>query len=664
MLPAATLATLAMAALCAFAAAAPGHAADLADATLAIAGAKLTVSPESQTVPFDTPTEVLTQLQGFDTAHGAIPANLLVLGDLTGPQISGVLTLQTVPGQPFQIPRLQTQGIYQLDNIRLMQGGNLLGYAQPRSAALTVTQVLVTSVTSRALTTDEIRSYGIAVDSSSLQAYVFTFAFAVAPGQTVSYDLPVVFNQSSRSSAPLPLYQVVGQNSGGVHGGPRFTPPRMAPFQLNLAPTAGGGSGILGGCLDLEDDCSSNPPLPIPGVILFPTDISLLHQFFSVILMVQNGAPAGDPLVLRDLSARVTLPPGLRQASTLPPTPLGVPIPIRVPGPDGVLGTADDITFLVAQASGEAQVLAEGLEQGTQIVQFDIEGVVDGLPGGKRQVVTGQARGAVVVRDPTLNVTVTHPEVVRADEQYQLLLTVTNTGNSPANQLTLRLPPDKLAGVRVVGDSSHTIDLLPGDSQLVEFTLVSLLTGRVVADAVRSSAEITPTFDLSVGVGENDIPLSPNAIILPDAANSLPPDLLRADLNLIGLGYSLATAPPSLLTQSSLPEVSLGAIDGRVYELAQAGVEVTMGEAVFDSAAILAVLGTGAQDQDAAWDQLRRITQKGGSAGARLAAIFAAEAAATSPAAAFHRFAATTAFVRLGAGTTGGAGGAAGVVGI
>ena len=655
---------LAMAALCALAAAAPAGAADLADATLAIAGAKLTVSPESQTVPFDTPTEVLTQLQGFDTAHGAIPANLLVLGDLTGPQISGVLTLSTVPGQPFQIPRLQTQGIYQLDNIRLMQGGNLLGYAQPRSAALTVTQVLVTSVTSRALTTDEIRSYGIALDSSSMQAYVFTFAFAVAPGQTVNYDLPVVFNQGSVSSAPLPLYQVVGQG-GAVHGGPRFTPPRMAPFQLNLAPTNTGSGGVLGGCLDLEDDCSSNPPLPIPGVILFPTDISLLHQFFSVILMVQNGAPAGDPLVLRDLSARVTLPPGLRQASTLPPTPLGVPIPIRVPGPDGILGTADDITFLVAQASGEAQVLAEGLEQGTQIVQFDITGVVDGLPGGQRQVVTGQARGAVVVRDPTLNVTVTHPEVVRADEQYQLLLTVTNTGNSPANQLTLRLPPDKLAGVRVVGDSSHTIDLLPGDSQLVEFTLVSLLTGRVVADAVRSSAEITPTFDLSVGVGENNIPLSPNAIILPDAANSLPPDLLRAELNLIGLGYSLATAPPSLLTQSSLPEVSLGAIDSRVYELAQAGVEVSMGEAVFDSAAILAVLGTGGQDQDAAWDQLRRITQKGGSAGARLAAIFAAEAAATSPAAAFQRFAATTAFVRLGAGATGGGGsGSAGVAGI
>ncbi|HYL06534.1 MAG TPA: carboxypeptidase regulatory-like domain-containing protein, partial [Thermoanaerobaculia bacterium] len=436
------------------------------------------------------------------------------------------------------------------------------------------------------------------------------------------------------------------------------------PFQLTLHPKAENRPGGYGGCQSLDGDCESTPSLPLPGVILFPTDISLLHQFFAVILMVQNGAPAGDPLVLRDLSARVTLPPGLRQASTLPPTPLGVPIPIRVPGPDGILGTADDITFLVAQSSGEAQVLTEGIEQGTQIVQFDIEGVVDGLPGGQLQTITGHAQGAVVVRDPTLNVTVTHPEVVRADEQYQLLLTVTNTGNSPANQLTLRLPPAKLAGVQVVGNNSQTIDLLPGDSQLVEFTLVSLLTGRVVADAVRNSNEITPTFDLSVGVGENNIPLSPNAIILPDAANSLPPDLLRADLNLVGLGYSLATAPVSLLTPGGLPQVTLGAIDSRIYELAQAGVEVTMGEAQFDSAAILAALWTGAQDQDATWDQLRRITQKGGAAGARLGAIFAAEAAAGSPAAAFSRFAATTAFLRRPA-VAGGAvaGGAAGVEG-
>jgi hypothetical protein len=99
----------------------------------------------------------------------------------------------------------------------------------------------------------------------------------------------------------------------------------------------------------------------LPGVILVPADVGLLHQFFSVVLLARNDAPAGDPLVIRDLAARVTLPPGLRPARTEPPTPLGVPVPVWVPGPDGELGTVDDVTFLVAQSTGQAEVLVEGL---------------------------------------------------------------------------------------------------------------------------------------------------------------------------------------------------------------------------------------------------------------------------------------------------------------
>ncbi|HEV2846865.1 MAG TPA: hypothetical protein VG477_18560, partial [Thermoanaerobaculia bacterium] len=165
-------------------------------------------------------------------------------------------------------------------------------------------------------------------------------------------------------------------------------------------------------------------------MILFPTDISLLHQFFSVVLLAQNGAPAGDPLRIHDLTAKVTLPPGLRQAKTDPPTPLGVPVPVRVPGPDGELGTGDDLTFLIAQATGQAEVLVEGLREGTHIVKFDLEGVLRGLPGGQIRRVTGQAKGAVIVRDPTLNITITHPDTVRTDEEYKMLLTISNTGNT------------------------------------------------------------------------------------------------------------------------------------------------------------------------------------------------------------------------------------------
>src|SRR5690606_24744361 len=142
---------------------------------------------------------------------------------------------------------------------------------------------------------------------------------------------------------------------------------------------------------------------------------------------------------LRDLTARIRLPGGLRTARTEPPTVIGSPVPIRVPGPDGELGTADDLTFLVGQASGQAEYLVEGLREGTHVVELDIEGVLEGMPGGIRRI-EGAARGAVVVRDPTLGIHVSHPDVVRADEEYDLLLTVSNTGLVPANLVKVSFP--------------------------------------------------------------------------------------------------------------------------------------------------------------------------------------------------------------------------------
>jgi protocatechuate 3,4-dioxygenase beta subunit len=615
-------------------------AADLASARLLIAGTQLTASPESQTVPYDTPTIVETHLVGYDAGQGSLPSDLRVLADFTGPEVDGVMVLETPPNQPFRIPRLRLQGEYRLDNIRLVQGSELLAYAAPRSSSVLVTQILITRVTSRALTLDEIRSYGIVVDDSSFQAFNFTFAFAVA-GETVNYNVPVVyFGPGKDQQAVLwdgPNFQASPWRSSSA----RFEPPRMAPFQLQLAAKEGDSSS--GGCQSEDGDCSEEDVVPIPGVILFPTDVSLLHQFFSVVLMAQNGAPAGDRLTIRDLTARVTLPPGLRQAKTDPPTPLGVPVPVRVPGPDGKLGTGDDLTFLIAQATGQAEVQVEGLSEGTHVVQFDLDGILEGMPGGQIRRITGQARGAVIVRDPTLNITITHPDVVRGDEEYTMLLTVSNTGNAPANQLKVRLPAEKLSGVRVVGVSEKTVDVAPGESEILEFRLKSLRTGRVTATAARGSSSLAAIFDLTVGVGENGIPLSPNAIILPRSTDSLPPDLVRNGLNLIGLGFSLATAPPSLL--ANLPRVSRPAVDSRVYQIAQAGRHVSLGEDLFDSAAQLAAEWTGARDQDWEWDLLRRTTQKGAKVGASLGAIFAAEAALHSPQEAFDRFASSTGYL-------------------
>ena len=62
---------------------------------------------------------------------------------------------------------------------------------------------------------------------------------------------------------------------------------------------------------------------------------------------------------------------------------------------------------------------------------------------------------------------------------------------------------------------------------------------------------INGNFMLTVGVGDNNIPLSPDTIILPSTVQFLPdnPDITFAATRLLGLAYSVATAPAG-----SLPE--------------------------------------------------------------------------------------------------------------
>ncbi len=617
---------------------APLLAQDLGGGQLQVAGLRLTISPEAQTVPFDTPTVVETALEGFDL-DAAVPAGMRALADFSGPEIDGVLTLETVPGQPFRIPRLRLDGEYQLDNIRLADGEQLLAYAEPRSATVRVTQILVTRVSSRALTLDEIRGYGIVISDDSFQALNFTFGFGV-DGDDVSFDVPIVVDYASGTAA------VIGGRGSRdwLPPTPRFRPPSIVPFTFAVRretssdiPTGGCPPKAIALCFGRF----TSPPLV--GVLAFPTDVALLHQFFSVVMMVQNGAPEGDVLTVRDLTARIQLPPGLRQAETDPPTPLGVPVPVRVPGPDGELGTADDLTFLIAQATGEAGFLVEGLREGTHVVDFTLDGVLDGLPTGPQRI-EGTSRGAVVVRDPHLQVTINHPDVVRDGEPYPLRLTVSNIGPAPVNLVSLTLPVSGVSGADVVGDRSRTIATLsPGDGETVTFDLIARRTGRVVASTAKSGSSIAPQFEFSVGVS-NDIPLSPDTLILPRSTDALPSSIVEPAISLLGLGHSLATASESDLAPH-LPRVTSDQVSARIYRLAQAGRHRALGEPLFETAAILAAELSGARDGFAPWDALRRSSAHGETLASGFATIFDDEALATSPAALFDRLVSTTGFL-------------------
>ena len=600
--------------------------ADLGTARLQITGTRLTVSPQSQTVPFNTGTVLNTTLEGFDPNLGQLPAGLRVLADFTGPEVEGLLTLSAAPNEPLRIPRLRLEGEYRVENIRLMDGDELLAYAEPRAATVRVTQVLVTSVSSRPLTLPELQGFGVVLDPDNFQAFDLAFGFAIGEGGAIDYEfhLPVIYD--TFTGRPTILQSVINQLPGpSAASTQRFQPPTIQPFVLRLDEDLPGAI-ASGGCTNLFGDCGESTPVALPGAIVFPTDLSLLHQFFSVVLLATNGAPAGDVLEIRDLTARVSLPPALRLAETQPPTYLGTPVPVRLPGADGLLGTADDLNVLIAQATGQAEVLVEAVAEGTHLVEFDLAGTLHGLPQGPRPI-RGQARGAVAVRDPSLAITVSHPDVVRVGEEYSLLLTVTNTAAAPANAITLELNPAGLVGVEAVTGTptSQTIaSLSTGDAAVVEFRLRPLVTGPVIASAARTGGVTAPTFQLTVGVGEQGIPLSPTSILLPRATDNLPASLVSSALRLLGLGLSLASSPPSA-SAPDLPAVDRAAVNERVYQLTQAARYLELGDDPFAGAAMLLAEWTGIRDGDWEWDRLRRTTQAGGDFASELATILTAQ---------------------------------------
>ena len=217
---------------------------------------------------------------------------------------------------------------------------------------------------------------------------------------------------------------------------------------------------------------------PIPGVIVIPGDIGFLDQFFSVMLMVGNVAPAGSNLIVTDLKAEIVLPPGVdtivgsRQTirCAMGRTDRGeVPRiqPVVQPGADGALGTADDVLTIGPGRDRQRRVpgrRAPRRQPHHRDGDHRHAARSADRPGDGR---AARAMGAVLVRNPTFTLTFTHPEIVTAGEPYTLDVTVTNTSASPANLVSLTLYPEVVSGATIVGDPIRHIDTIaPGDSRV------------------------------------------------------------------------------------------------------------------------------------------------------------------------------------------------------
>ncbi len=565
----------------------------LSRADILLYGLGLRVEPAQQTVPKGIATIVSTFLQAAAPPAGLPPfaPGAEVRAVLRGPSFDGPVELVARPNAPFEIPPLPVPGAHTLEDIRLVSDGAVLMRGTPESVRIDVIdKLLVTQVTARPLTAQEIREKGIVFDASSFQAYDFRAAFAVDAGVPIEISFPVV----------LPMVGGAQDVSVSTADLANVDPPSLRDLRTLIPDTLKVQTlvpnlSVTGFTLQYDATATAQDfwVPPIPGVIVIPGDIGFLNQYFSVLLMVGNVAPPGSRLVVTDLTASLVLPPGrdkvvgsaddpLRMAQRATGTWAQVQ-PVHQPGPDGKLGTADDVTTLGPGETGSAEYLVEGRREGTHTVEMELTGTLTGLPVGPVPI-RGRAVGAVLVRNPTFTLTFTHPDIVNAGEPYTLDVTVTNTSASPANFVTLALDANNVSGARLVGEPSRSFDeIAPSDSVTASFDLVAARTGRITAATLDADEQVAGRFQLKTAVGEFGIPLSPDSLVLPKEANALPKDLREAALGLLGRAWAVATAPPAAVPPD-LQRFSKQVVFDHAIEVAEAGFRHSLGEPLADSA--------------------------------------------------------------------------------
>lgn len=579
---------------------APAHAdpgaPPLAEERIYVVGLELRPGPAHQVVPKNQGTVVAATLAlpGADELGGeapelpALPADAVVLGELTGPAFGEPVTLAATPGGNFPIPPLAIPGLYTLGNIRLVNDGQVLLLGNPAVVRIEVIdRVLVSQVTSRPLSADEIKERGIVIDQRNFQVVNFTVGFGLQD-QIVNIDLPMLYPSGSNAGLPgVPIYPLPAVGAVGVPEEGMF-PDLAARLKAPNLTVAGFSLAID----EPEERKILGLAEPIPGVVIIPGNVAYLNQFFSVILKVSNVSPSYSNLEVRDLKATIVLPPGqdnvtdslddpLRMAVVgEPPAPQGKEQPVIYPGPDGQFKTADDINALAPQQSGDAEYLVEGVREGAHLVNLEITGMLHGLPDGPVKL-KGRAVGMVEVRNPTFALTVNHPETVSAGEEYDLYVTITNVSDRPANFASLNLLARSISGAELLSDATVQFNSIPaGDAATATFRLRARKTGTVTATSIAADG-VPGKFELRTAVGELGIPMSPISLVLPPAAEGLPASLRQAGIALLNQAFALAGAP---VTPEGLLPMGRGVVYDQGVSLAATGQRITLGESPADAA--------------------------------------------------------------------------------
>ncbi|MFZ2491316.1 MAG: hypothetical protein WA208_07510, partial [Thermoanaerobaculia bacterium] len=578
-------------------------AAQIASDTLEIRGMVLTVETISVTTPLDVGTTIQTGFGGKTNEEAPVVEGLLAAGELIGPGIETPLTLTTVPGARFSIPGLSQAGTYHLQNIRLVNGESILQSATPSIATITVADAVQAELKVRQLTPEEIRSRGIVVDARNYEVYEYTFSFLVN-GETVEVPFSVIVDPRTHVVTPVVAEKpFVIPNVRNVEP-PRWSPPDVIPFEFPEDPEPFTAAEPVP---DFDKAVVRRRP-PIPAALVIPSSFAVLHQFFAVALTVTNGSPSGSSARLEDVTATLRIADlnALRSVRSEPAVAFGRPVPL--------VDAKTGVTVLVAQAKAEGEWTLEGLQPGTHTVEVDLRATFR-EEGQEPVPLRAAPKASIVIHDPRFSLTFSHPDTVRDGLDYSTFAFVMN--QSPVTQ-TIRISdglPECAAGqkvnvCRISGGSSGDLTIASGELRVIEYKLRAGLTGKVFATAGSISDEnLSASVQLHMGVSASGIALSPATLVLPHYAQYAPPALVSANLELLGLGYSVATAPVNQVT-SSLPRIIRTDVFQRANDIARAGQRIFITnssvEGRRDALAnlVLDLLGNGVLLRE--WDELRR----------------------------------------------------------
>ena len=601
-----------------------------------ISGQVMQVTPASLAVPKGIPGSIGVSIPG------EVPSGSYVEATLRGPSFPA-RRLVGQPNAPLLLPPLNLVGDYSLDGIRLVSNtGETLLEGAPASVPVRVfDEVLVSRVTSRPLSLDEISDRGIEIDDLNFRAVEFEVAFVV-DGKSFPVKFPVIapsFRQTTEIipaaelEARLVQAELLNQQLSEAVGLPKALETVMPQFQVKGINMEFGGGG--GG----DDGLALSIP-PIPALMVIPGNIGFLNQFFSVQIFTENAAPAGSGLSVHSLTAELILPPGPDLAAGTFTNPGDDPlrfvrvngavqniVPVRAAGPDGKTGTSDDIDRLQAGDTGQGELLVEGLQEGLHVMDLKLSAKLEGLAAGA-VTITGKAAGSILVRNPKFSMAFTHPRTVRFGEPYEAVVTILNTSGTVANLVSVELNANNVSGGLL--ESPGRVELAsiaPGETKSATFRIRSQKTGAITfSNLTTSDDSVIGRFRLKTGVDERGVALSPDSLIMPEFLELLPAGVINAAQRVLGQALSTNTAgqlPPGVLRVSKrmigttttvnpdTGKVTRSGGGAMVMALLEAAQRLRFGEPLGRVLPDLLLDWQGAREFDPGWDQLIRETDAG-----------------------------------------------------